>query len=136
MLGQGELAYGSAYLAKTLPLAHFPYYNARTSSKPLSAIKPYIIKELNVGKDKKKRNNPHWHYWGINCQSRYPESTDLKFTDQQAAIEAITKNWQQVIDAIIVIKNDGLEVNGITAATHGKFGITAATPGKFRQQHQ
>ena len=133
VLGQGELAYGSAYLAKTLPLAHFPLLsaNARISSKPLSAIKPYIIKELNVGKDKKKEIIRIGIIGASTVQPDTPESTDLKFTDQQAAIEAITKKIGNKVDAIIIIKNEGLEVNGIAAATHGKFGITAATPGKF-----
>ncbi|MCP6429122.1 hypothetical protein NL523_27790, partial [Klebsiella pneumoniae] len=34
-------------------------------------------------------------------------------------------------DAIIVVKNDGLQINGIDAATHAKFSVAAATPGKF-----
>jgi len=134
VLGTGELAYGPAYLTKTLPLARFPLLsaNAQTSDKALAAIKPYIIKEINVGKDKKKEII---RIGIIGASSISPDATagyaGLKFTDPEPAIDAVTQKIGNKVDAIIVVKNDGLQVNGIDAATHAKFSVTAATPGKF-----
>ena len=132
VLGEGELAYGSDYLAKVLPLARFPLLsaNAHTPDKALSAIAPYTIKEINVGKDKKKEVI-RIGIIGATSVSPAAEYANLKFTDPTAATEAVIKKIGNKVDAFIIIDNNGLHVSGITAATYGKADIVAATPGKF-----
>lgn len=133
VLGTGELAYGPAYLAKTLPVAKFSLLsaNARTSDKALSALKPYTIKEINVGTGKKK---DLIRIGIIGASSVSPDAavnTGITFTDPTAAIDAVTQKIGNKVDAIVIIKNDGLQVSGIDPATRGKIEIAAATPGKF-----
>ncbi|SDE23556.1 hypothetical protein [Sporomusa acidovorans] len=126
VLGAGEFAYGPLYLSKAMALAKFPVLaaNIRTSDKTWSALKPYTIKELNVGKDKKKEKI---RIGIIGVSSAQPDITDknyagLKVTDQADAILSATKQLQNKVDTIIVIKNDGIVINGVAAATPTKFG--------------
>ena len=127
VLGDGEFDYGPAYLSKALTLAKFPVLAANTSSadKTWAKIKPYTIKEFDVGKEKKKKEFIRIGINGISAMDAQtdPQShTGLTFTDQAAAIAAATKKLQKSVDAIIVVKNNGLEVNGVAAAVPGKFG--------------
>lgn len=122
----GEFAYGPAYFGKALALAKFPVLaaNAHTKGKTWSAIKPYVIKEFNVSKDKKK---DLIRIGIIGTSSGSPEVTPasypgLEFGDQTAAVSAAANKLKNKVDAIIIVKNDGLSVNGITAAAPGKFG--------------
>ncbi len=126
VLGEGEFAYGPTYLSKALTIAKFPVLAANThvSGKAWSTIKPYTIKEFEVGKDKKKEKIRI----GIIGVSTISSDTDpqtyggLTFTDQANAISATAKKIQNKVDAIVIVKNNGLVVNGITAASPGKFG--------------
>lgn len=126
VLGEGEFAYGPAYLAKALTLAKFPVLaaNTRAAGKDWSTIAPYTIKEFEVGKDKKKEKI-RIGIIGVSNLSANPELKaygGLTFTDQDSAISSATKKIQNKVNAIVVVKNNGLVVNGITAATPGKFG--------------
>jgi 2',3'-cyclic-nucleotide 2'-phosphodiesterase/3'-nucleotidase len=133
VLGPGELAYGPAYLSKVLPTANFPILsaNAQTTGKTWPAFKPYTIKEFNVGKDKKKELIRIGIIGTSSISADAPDHPGLTFTDQTAAIENVIKKIGAQVDAIVIVKNDGIEVNGIAAATHGRFGVAAANPGKF-----
>ncbi len=126
-LGEGEFDYGPAYLSKALKLAKFPVLAANTNNaaKNWSMIKPYTIKEFDVGKEKKKKEIIRIGIIGVAAISN---DTDLQnhgglfFTDENAAIAATTKKIQKQVDAIVVVRNNGLEVNGVAAASPGKFG--------------
>lgn len=126
VLGEGEFAYGTDYLGKALALARFPALAANVSSSgPLEpVIKPYTIKEFEVGKDKKKEKI---RIGIIGVTAANPDSNPqhyagLKITDQTAAINATVKKLTNKVDAIVIIKNNGLEINGVMAAAPGKFG--------------
>ncbi|WP_425059714.1 Trifunctional nucleotide phosphoesterase protein YfkN [Sporomusa carbonis] len=124
--GDGEFAYGPGYLSKALTAAKFPALaaNAYSGSSLWSAVKPYIIKEFEVGKDKKKEKirigiigaatvNP------ANSPQNY---AGIEFKDQKTAIDAAVKHIAGKVDAIIIVTNNGLEINGVMAAAPGKFG--------------
>ncbi|SMD04302.1 hypothetical protein [Sporomusa malonica] len=126
VLGEGEFAYGPDYLSKALAAAKFPALaaNVHSSGSLGSAIKPYTIKEFEVGKDKKKEKI---RIGIIGVSAASPDSTPqnytgLKFSDQTAAINATVKKLNNKVDAVIIVKNNGLEVNGVMAASPGKFG--------------
>ncbi len=133
VLGPGELTYGSAYLSKVLSTANFPMLsaNAQSTDKTKLAFKPYIIKEFNVGKDKKKEIIRIGIIGTSSIGPDAPDHSKLTFTDQKTAIDDIIKKIGGKVDAIVIVKNESIEVNGIAAATHGRFGITTANPGKF-----
>jgi 2',3'-cyclic-nucleotide 2'-phosphodiesterase (5'-nucleotidase family) len=125
-LGEGELAYGQAYLSKSLAIAKFPMLsaNAHFSDKnnTLPAIKPYTIKEFEVSQGKKKEKL-RIAIIGGSTISPYANQVDgLTFTDRDKAINDIVKKIQKKVDAVIIVKNDGLTVNGITAVEPGKLG--------------
>lgn len=133
VLGPGELTYGPAYLTKSLPAATFSVLsaNAQPTGKTWPVFKPYIIKEFNVGKDKKKDFIRIGIIGTSDINADAPEHPNLTFGDQSAAIDNIIKKIGSKVDAIVIVKNDSIEVNGIAAATHGRFGVTAAKPSKF-----
>ncbi|HWR43679.1 hypothetical protein [Sporomusa sp.] len=126
VLGEGEFAYGPDYLSKALTSAKFPVLaaNAHSSSKLWSSIKPYTIKEFEVGKDKKKEKI---RIGIIGVTTANPDNNPanyagLTFDDQTASINATVKKLHNIVDAVIVVKNNGLEINGTVAAAPGKFG--------------
>jgi 2',3'-cyclic-nucleotide 2'-phosphodiesterase/3'-nucleotidase len=126
VLGEGEFAYGSDYLSKALTTAKFPVLsaNAHSSNKIWATIKPYAIKEFEVGKDKKKEKI---RIGIIGLTTADPDNNPsnyagLTFADQTAALNATVKTLHNRVDAIIVVKNNGLEINGTMAASPGKFG--------------
>ena len=125
-LGEGELAYGQAYLDKSLSIAKFPMLsaNARVSdkNKTLSAIKPYTIKEFEVSQGKKKEKLRIAIVGGSTISPYANQIDGLTFTDRDKAINDTVKKIQKKVDAVIIVKNDGLTVNGITAAEPGKLG--------------
>lgn len=126
VLGKGELAYGPDYLSNALSAAKFPVLsaNARPAGKSWPTIKPYTIKEIIVGKDKKKEKIRIGIIGAsaINPDTALPPNTGFTFIDQDNAINATIKSIQKSVDAIIIVKNDGLVVSGVAAATPGKFG--------------
>lgn len=133
VLGPGELAYGPTYLSKVLQTANFPMLaaNAKNTGKTWPAFQPYTIKEFYAGKDKKKNVLRIGIIGTSGIDSDGPEHPDLKFTDQTEAVNAIIKKIGSKVDALIIVKNDGLQVCGITAATYGKYDIAATNPSKF-----
>jgi len=133
VLGPGELTYGPAYLSKALSSANFPVLaaNAKNTGKAWPQFQPYTIKEFNVGKDKKKNVLRIGIIGTSGIDADAAEHPDLKFTDQTDAVNAIIKKIGSKVDAIIIVKNDGLQVSGITAATYGKYDIAASNPSKF-----
>ena len=126
VLGEGEFAYGSDFLSKALTTARFPVLsaNAQRAGQLLPAVKPYTIKEFDVGKEKKKEKI-RIGIIGVTTAdtNTNPENyAGITFGDQAAALTATVKNLQNKVDAIIIVKNNGLEISGTTAAVPGKFG--------------
>ncbi|MDF2569617.1 MAG: CycNucDiestase: 2,3-cyclic-nucleotide 2-phosphodieSPTERase [Sporomusa sp.] len=126
VLGDGEFAYGPDYLSKSLASAKFPILaaNAHSSGKLATTIKPYTIKELQVGKDKKKEII---RIGIIGVTNASPDGNPqnyagLTFNDQTAAINDAVKKLQNKVDAVVIMKNNGIEINGTMAAAPGKFG--------------
>lgn len=126
VLGEGEFAYGGDFLAKALTTARFPVLSAnmQRSGQLSPAVKPYTIKEFDVSKDKKKEKI-RIGIIGLTTAATAinPENYGgLAFSDQTAALTATVKKLQNKVDAIIIVKNNGLEINGTAAAAPGKFG--------------
>lgn len=125
VLGEGELAYGADYLSASLATARFPVLaaNAHNTGKLKSVIKPFIIKEFQVNKDKKKEKI---RIGIIGVTSASPEALqkygDLTLKDQTDAIDDIAKKLRKKVDAIIVVTNNGLEIDGTVLTTPGEFG--------------
>lgn|GEM_PF-2011264 len=125
VLGEGELAYGAEYVCTSLAAAKFPVLsaNAHNSGKLRNVIKPFTIKEFQVNKDNKKEKIL---IGVIGVTSASPEALqnygELTLKDQSTAIDDIAKKLRKKVDAIIVVTNDGLEIDGTTLATPGEFG--------------
>lgn len=133
VLGQGELVYGTDYLTKAMEKANFSLLsaNVHTPDKILPTLKPYIIKEINVSKDKKKDIIRIGIIGTSTINPTAPETTQLKLTDPTAATDALIKKIGNTVDALIIVKNEGLQIEGINAITRAKINIAAAPPGKF-----
>lgn len=127
VLGDGEFAYGADYLSKSLKKANFSVLaaNTRNSGKSELKVQPYIIKEITVGKDKKKEKI-RIGIIGVSNISPNTSYDGLTFNDPDTAISNTVKKIQKDVNAIIILKNDGLVINGVTSAAPGKFGTSVS----------
>ncbi|QDR83332.1 bifunctional metallophosphatase/5'-nucleotidase [Sporomusa termitida] len=126
VLGEGEFAYGSDFLSQALATARFPVLSANVHrpGQRLPTVKPYTIKEFEVGKEKKKEKI-RIGIIGLTTAdtTTNPENyAGITFDDQTAALNATVKKLQNKVDAVIVVKNNGLEISGTAVAAPGKYG--------------
>lgn len=119
-LGNHDFDFGKPFLTKALGGANFPVLSANVTDsktgKVWAPLKPYIIKEIEVTKEKVKAKlkvgiigvtTP-----AVPSMENEQNYAGLQFNDQVDTVKKIVKQIENKVDAIIILTHSGVEIDG------------------------